>query len=105
MASHVSEEFKASDYWHPKFWPMWVSFGLLRSVTLLPYPAQLSLGKIIGSVIRVLYQSRQKVVEINLTLCFPEKSIAERNKIKNGCFQNIAGLKLFGNVAGHVLLI
>ena len=89
MARHVSEEFKASDYWHPKFWPMWVTFGLLRLVSLLPYFALVFLGKIIGNVIQVIFRSRQKVVDINLKLCFPEKSDDERRKIRKECFQNI----------------
>ena len=89
MASHVSEEFKTSDYWHPKFWPMWLTFGLLRIIALLPYSAQVLLGRFMGSMIQAVSWKRQKIVDINLKLCFPEKSDDERRKIRNGCFQNI----------------
>jgi KDO2-lipid IV(A) lauroyltransferase len=89
MASHVSVDFKASDYWHPKFWPMWVALGILRMVALFPYPVQISLGKLLGKILQTLSPSRQRVADINLQLCFPEKSITERNKIKNAGFQNM----------------
>ena len=89
MVSQVSVDFKASDYWHPKFWPTWVTLGILRTVALLPYRGQIFLGKILGRVLQTLFPSRQRVVDINLQLCFPEKSIAERNKIKNANFQNL----------------
>jgi KDO2-lipid IV(A) lauroyltransferase len=89
MASQVSVDFKAGDYWHPKFWPMWVSLGLLRTVALFPYPVQISLGTLLGRVLQTLSPSHQRVADINLQLCFPEKSIAERNNIKNASFQNL----------------
>lgn len=89
MASQVSVDFKASDYWHPKFWPMWVALGILRMVALFPYPVQISLGILLGRVLQTLSPSSQRVADINLQLCFPEKSITERKKIKNASFQNL----------------
>ncbi len=89
MASQVSDEFRARDYWHPRFWPMWINLGILRTITLLPYRSQIFLGGIFGKMFQILSPKRQRVVDINLQLCFPEKSVAERNKIKNACFQNI----------------
>jgi len=89
MISHVSKDFKASDYWHPKYWPMWTSLGLLRVAALFPYRTQLFFGTILGKMIQFLSPSRRRVTDINLQHCFPEKSQAERNKIRNGCYQSI----------------
>ena len=89
MASHISKDFKARDYWHPRYWPMWVSLGLLRVAALFPYRAQLSMGAILGKIIQYLSSSRRRVIDINLQLCFPEKSQLERDKIRNVCYQNI----------------
>jgi KDO2-lipid IV(A) lauroyltransferase len=94
MARHSSDEFKASDYWHPKFWLMWIFFGLLRITFLLPYPAQLFMGRKLGRLCRFASISRQRTVDINLQLCYPEKSKTERDKIRNQCFRNI-GIVLF----------
>jgi KDO2-lipid IV(A) lauroyltransferase len=89
MASHISKDFKASDYWHPRYWPMWVSLGLLRMAALFPYRAQLFMGRILGKFIQYLSSSRRRVADINLQLCFPEKSQLERDKIRNDCYANI----------------
>jgi len=89
MASHISKDFKASDYWHPRYWPMWVTLGLLRLAALFPYRAQLSMGRVLGKFMQYLSSSRRRVIDINLQLCFPEKSQLERDKIRNGCYANI----------------
>jgi len=89
MARHSSVEFKASDYRHPRFWLIWIFFGLLRITALFPYPAQLFIGKILGRLFQLSSSSRQQTVDINLQLCFPEKAKVERDKIKNQCFENI----------------
>jgi KDO2-lipid IV(A) lauroyltransferase len=89
MARHSSVEFKASDYWHPRYWLIWIFFGLLRITAFFPYPAQLFIGKILGRLFQLSSRSRQQTVDINLQLCFPEKAKVERDKIKNQCFENI----------------
>jgi len=89
MATHSSEEFKAGDYCHPRFWPMWVNIALLRLIALFPFRFQLAIGKLLGKIIQGSSGSRQRVVDINLQHCFPQSSLAERNRIKNECFENI----------------
>ncbi|MEE8365324.1 MAG: LpxL/LpxP family Kdo(2)-lipid IV(A) lauroyl/palmitoleoyl acyltransferase [Gammaproteobacteria bacterium] len=89
MAQLRSDYFKASNYWHPRFWPMWITLGLLRLVSLFPYPVQLSLGRLLGRLLQSLSKPRQRIVDINLALCFPDKSRQQRDKIKNACFANI----------------
>ena len=89
MARHVSDDFRARDYWHPRFWPMWINLGILRTIALFPYRSQILLGSVFGKIIQILSQKRQRVADINLQLCFPEKSVAERNKIRNASFRNL----------------
>ena len=33
---------------HPRFWPLWLGFGLLWLVVQLPYGLQLKLGRALG---------------------------------------------------------
>lgn len=94
MSSYSTQAFKAGHYIHPRFWMMWFTFALLRLVTQLPYRCQLSLGRLLGRLIKFLSNKRQRVVEINLQLCFPEKSSVERERIKNECYESI-GIALF----------
>ncbi len=73
---------------------MWISIGLLRLVSLLPYRAILLLGRLLGRFLKHLSKRRQRIVDINLELCFPEKTREQRDEIKNTCFENI-GISLF----------
>ena len=89
MAKHQSDKFVASDYWHPRFWAMWGIIGLLRCIALLPFGAQLQLGKLIGKCLPYTSGRRQRIIDINLLRCFPELSKRERNAIKNRSNKNI----------------
>jgi KDO2-lipid IV(A) lauroyltransferase len=94
MSSHSSTAFSARNYIHPRFWMMWFTFALLRLASLLPYHFQLVLGKFLGRGIKLISGRRQRVVEINLELCFPEKTVQERERIKNECYESI-GIAFF----------
>ena len=68
---------------------MWCLFGVLRLVSLLPYRGGMFVGRLIGRLLLLLAGSRQRVTDTNLARCFPQKSIAERNRIKLECYQNL----------------
>ena len=86
---HQSVPFRARDYLHPKYWGMWLVIGLLRLAALLPYRAQLKLGAWLGRLMNRLSKKRRRIVDTNLRLCFPEKSQAERDAIRDRCFENL----------------
>jgi len=73
---------------------MWISFALLRFTTLFPYSIHLKAGRLLGQLIRRMSGKRQKVVDINLKLCFPEKPLEELNQIKIRAYENL-GISLF----------
>jgi KDO2-lipid IV(A) lauroyltransferase len=81
--------FSARDYIHPRFWMMWATLALLRLASLFPYRFQLGLGKYLGRLIKQMSGKGRRVAEINLQLCFPEKSLEERERIKNESFESI----------------
>lgn len=71
---------KQQSLWHPRHWPTWIALGFARSFILLPYPAQMSVGRFLGDVIWRIFHSRRRVVEINLDICFPQWSESERQQ-------------------------
>ncbi len=89
MGRQSSVFFKARDYYSPKFWPMWCIIGMLRLVALLPYRMELAIGRWLGGLIYLVMHSRRRITDINLARCFPEKTRAERDRIKHGCYRNI----------------
>jgi KDO2-lipid IV(A) lauroyltransferase len=89
MGKKSSVIFKASDYYSPKYWFTWFILGLLRLVSLLPYRAELFIGRLLGRLISPLSGRRKRIVDINLAHCFPEKNRRERDRIEAACYQNI----------------
>lgn len=89
MGKASSVLFKASDYYSPRYWPMWCIIGLLRLVSLLPYRAAMFSGRLLGRLIYLVSGSRKRVVDINLARCFPDMPREQRNHIKATCYQNI----------------
>lgn len=68
---------------------MWITFGLLRLASLFPYSFQLGAGRIFGRLIHRIAGKRENIVDANLRLCFPHKTIDERNQIKNKSYENL----------------
>jgi lauroyl/myristoyl acyltransferase len=67
MGEQSSVTFKASDYYAPKFWPIWCIFGLLRLVSLLPYRVEMALGRLFGRFVFLAAGTRRRrIVDINL---------------------------------------
>jgi KDO2-lipid IV(A) lauroyltransferase len=76
-------------YWTPKYWPAWLAIGLLRLVCLLPYGAQLAIGKWLGRLAHRIGGTRRAIVRRNLALAFPELDEAERNDLALRHFESL----------------
>lgn len=68
---------------------MWLFIGFLRLAALFPYPTQLKIGRRLGKTLQKLSGKRQRITDINLRLCFPDKSEEERKHIKDLCYENL----------------
>ena len=78
----------------PRHWPTWAAFGMLRAATLLPMPVQRTLGRLIGRLFRLFGRRRAGIARINVDLCFPELSDAERAALVRRHFEAF-GIGLF----------
>ncbi len=65
----------------PRYWPSWIGFGLLRLIALLPYPAGLVVGRMLGQLLHLLPLPTRQIARINIDLCFPELPEKERTRI------------------------
>lgn len=70
----------------PQHWPVWLFMGVLAAITFLPYRVQLSIGKGVGLLAHKVARSRRHVAEVNIGLCFPEKSTEEQAKLVRQTF-------------------
>lgn len=77
-------------FYSPRFWPTWLSLALLRLVVLLPLRIQYTLGRAFGRMLCHLIKRRRRIVAVNMELCFPEKTAAERKQMTLEVFENNA---------------
>ncbi|APA85592.1 lipid A biosynthesis lauroyl acyltransferase [Paraburkholderia sprentiae WSM5005] len=77
--------------------------GLLRTLSALPYKFVARLGMIIGTALYALPSRRKHIVQINLRLCFPEKTDREHRKLARAHFRHVVrsylerGIQWFGS--------
>lgn len=68
-------------FFHPRFWGLWLGLGLLWLIVQLPYRALLGLGRALGAVMYRVAGPRRRIAARNLELCFPELSEAQRKRL------------------------
>ncbi|HWV16711.1 MAG TPA: LpxL/LpxP family Kdo(2)-lipid IV(A) lauroyl/palmitoleoyl acyltransferase [Cellvibrio sp.] len=64
----------------PRYWPEWLLLGFWFLLSQLPYVVQYYLAHLLSPLLR-LNKKRVNQARVNLRLCFPELSDAERNKL------------------------
>ena len=73
----------------PVYFLTWLGVGLLYLISLLPIQLQLFLGKILGKALYTIGLHRKKIVEVNLKLCFPDKTEEERERMVKEVFEDM----------------
>jgi KDO2-lipid IV(A) lauroyltransferase len=85
---------------HPSLWPTWVGVFFFRLLCqTLPWKTQVKLGRIAGWLFYHLIRYRRHIVAVNLNLCFPEKTPAERKALALAHYQAM-GIGLFETGVG-----
>jgi len=67
-----------------------LGIGFMKALAHLPLPLVRGLGAGFGRLLYVLARPRRRVVDVNLALCFPGKSVAERRRIARRTFVYVA---------------
>jgi len=73
---------------------MWLALAVMWLAARLPWAVQRGLGRLIGALALRLAGQRRHAAAINLALCFPEKSAAERAVLLRDSFHDF-GIGLF----------
>lgn len=75
MSSHFSRSLLA-----PRHWPTWLGAGIWYLLSQLPYRMQLWLARLISPLLK-LNKKRWNMAKVNIDLCFPDWSEAERQRV------------------------
>jgi len=62
----------------------------MRMLAPLPLPVVRALGFVLGLLLYVAVVPRRRVVQVNLRLCFPQWSEAQRRRVTREVFVNVA---------------
>ncbi len=73
----------------PRYWLTWAGLGLLRLVALLPFPWIVTLGKLLGALLRRLPIGFARTARRNLELCFPELTLQVREQLLDRHFASL----------------
>ncbi|MDN3639683.1 hypothetical protein QWY82_12835 [Simiduia curdlanivorans] len=92
--SHLQSNVFRWSFFSPKYWLLWLWFGVLWLVTRLPYAWMRRVARGFGLSLFYLVPSRRRVALRNLQLCFPHWSEAQRLAVAREHFAG-AGLTLF----------
>ena len=68
-------------FFSPVYWGSWLLIGFLFLIYLLPISWSDALARVLGNLARNSNAKRRRIARINLQLCFPELSAAERKQI------------------------
>ncbi|MDO3384079.1 LpxL/LpxP family Kdo(2)-lipid IV(A) lauroyl/palmitoleoyl acyltransferase [Gilvimarinus algae] len=76
-------------FWHPRYWGTWCALGVFVLVAHLPLSFTRRLGVLLGSLFYRYASSRRRITEVNVALCFPELSEAERQERVKHILRNV----------------
>jgi Kdo2-lipid IVA lauroyltransferase/acyltransferase len=66
---------------HPRYWLTWFWFGLWWLASQLPFRLQLMLGNWLGRLGYRFLKRRRYIAQRNIDLCFPQWTVAERERL------------------------
>ncbi len=79
--------------WSPRLWGSWAVVAAAWLVARLPLRWLVTLGRVIGLVAFHTARRRRRITEVNLALCLPDLSDAERRRLGRAAFVH-AGVSL-----------
>ncbi|MDX2457575.1 MAG: LpxL/LpxP family Kdo(2)-lipid IV(A) lauroyl/palmitoleoyl acyltransferase [Gammaproteobacteria bacterium] len=73
----------------PRYWPTWLSIGLMWLVVKLPFRLQLAIGRRLGRLFKLFSSYRHTIVRTNIGLCFPELDTLQQAQLINRCYDSL----------------
>jgi KDO2-lipid IV(A) lauroyltransferase len=81
--------FSVTRFLAPRYWLTWIGLGITWALAQLPYRWLMRLGRGLGRMMGALPGGRRHVATVNLSLCFPELSGAQREEVLRKHFESL----------------
>ncbi len=79
----------ARDFLAPRYWPLWLAFGLLRLMAMLPIRWTQAMGSGLGLLVYRLVPSRRRVARINIRQAYPDYREEQIRALNVASFRNL----------------
>jgi KDO2-lipid IV(A) lauroyltransferase len=86
---HEPDQIPLYRFLGPRFWGVWLGIAIVRLVNLLPLPAQMVIGRATGRLAFLFSRRDRHVAAINIDLCLPELSSAQRRQLLRRHFESL----------------
>jgi KDO2-lipid IV(A) lauroyltransferase len=77
------------DFLAPRYWPVWLGYGFVRALALLPWGVQRALARGLGTLAWYAARRDRRTTLINLRLAFPALTERERRRIARRHFRSL----------------
>ena len=84
----------ARDFLAPRYWPLWLAFGVLRLMAMLPIRWTQAIGSSLGMLVYRLVPSRRRVARINIRQAYPDYSEEQIRELNIASFRSL-GMSVF----------
>jgi KDO2-lipid IV(A) lauroyltransferase len=84
----------ARDFLAPRYWPLWLAFGILRLIAMLPIRWTQAIGSGLGITVYRLVPSRRRVARINIRQAYPDYSEEQIRELNMASFRSL-GISVF----------
>jgi len=72
-----------------RYWALWIALAFVRAANVLPLRAQLAIGRGMGRLAYALSRRDRRIARINVALCMPELSEAQRETLVREHFASL----------------
>jgi Kdo2-lipid IVA lauroyltransferase/acyltransferase len=86
---HDPERVPLYRFLSPRYWPLWLGLGLVRTLNTLPLRWQMAFGRALGRIAHVLSRRDRRIAEINIRLCLPGLTQEERADLVRDHFESL----------------
>jgi KDO2-lipid IV(A) lauroyltransferase len=76
-------------FFGPRYWALWAALGVVRLLNLLPLPAQLAVGRVLGRLAWLVSRRDRRIAAINVALCLPDLDTARRRRLVRNHFESL----------------
>ena len=84
----------ARDFMAPRYWPLWIAFGILRLISMLPIRWTQAVGNGLGLLVYRLVPSRRRVACINIRQAYPDFDETQIRALNIASFKSL-GVSVF----------